>query len=51
MGELGTENRVLPLIKSHPHALDKELMETGGIARGTFYKYKGILQRKGLISI
>jgi hypothetical protein len=49
MGELGTENRVLALIKSHPHELDKELMKIGGVARGTFYRYKKILQRKGLV--
>jgi ACT domain-containing protein len=45
MGELGTENRVLALIKNHPHTSDKELIEMGGIAKATFYKFKRILER------
>jgi ACT domain-containing protein len=49
MGELGIENRVLALIKSHPEAADKELIELSGLSRGTFYKYKKILHSKGAI--
>jgi len=49
MGELGTENFVLSLIKNNLGASDKELLKKSGLSRGTFYKYKKILQRKGLI--
>jgi len=49
MGELGTENLVLSLFRKHPELPDKELMKIGGTKRGTFYKYKKILQGKGLI--
>jgi len=49
MGELGTENRVLSLIKKHPDKPDKEIIKMSGLSKGTFYKYKKILQGKGLI--
>jgi hypothetical protein len=49
MGELGTENRVLSLIKKYPDRPDKEIIKMGGLSRGTFYRYKKILQGKGLI--
>ena len=49
MGELGTENRVLSLIKKNPDKPDKEIIEISGLSKGTFYKYKKILQGKGLI--
>jgi hypothetical protein len=49
MGEIGMEDRVLALIKNNPGASDMELMEKSGLSRATFYKYKGILQRKGAI--
>jgi len=49
MGELGTENRVLSLIKKNPNRSDKEIIKMSGLSRGTFYKYKRILQGKGLI--
>ena len=48
-GEIGTENRVLTLIKNNPSAPDTELMEKSDLSRATFYKYKKILQRRGLI--
>jgi hypothetical protein len=48
-GEIGTENRVLTLIKNNPSASDTELMEKSDLSRATFYKYKMILQRRGLI--
>jgi len=31
------------------YAADKELTNRTGLSRGTFYKYKKIIQRKGLI--
>ena len=49
MGEIGMEDRVLALIRNNPGASDMELMEKSGLSRATFYKYKGILQRKGAI--
>jgi hypothetical protein len=49
MGELGTENRILSLFKKYPAELDKELIEKSGVSKGTFYRYKKILQGKGLI--
>jgi hypothetical protein len=49
MGELGTENLILSLFKKYPGEPDKELMKKGSVSKGTFYKYKKILQGKGLI--
>ena len=49
MGELGTENRVLSLIKQNPNRSDKEIIKMSGLSKGTFYKYKKILQGKGQI--
>jgi hypothetical protein len=49
MGELGTENRLLSLIKKNPDKSDKEMIKMSGLSKGTFYKYKKIFQRKGLI--
>jgi hypothetical protein len=49
MGELGTENLVLSLFRKHPDLTDKERMKKGGVSKGSFYKYKKILQGKGLI--
>jgi len=49
MGEMGTENRLLTLIKNNPDAPDKDLMKVSGLSRGTFYKYKRILRAKGII--
>jgi hypothetical protein len=49
MGELGTENRVLSIIKMNPQNTDRQLIKLSGLARGTFYKYKKILHSKGAI--
>jgi hypothetical protein len=49
MGELGTENLVLSLFRQYPDLTDKELIKMSGLSRGTFYKYKKILQAKDLI--
>ncbi|MGA3297673.1 MAG: hypothetical protein ABSD41_09505 [Candidatus Bathyarchaeia archaeon] len=49
MGELGTENFVLALIKNHPQTPDKELIDLSGISKGTFYKYRKIIHSKGAI--
>jgi len=49
MGELGTENRVLFLIKKHSDKPDKDIIRMTGLSKGTFYKYKKILQGKGQI--
>lgn len=49
MGELGTENLVLSLFRKHPELTDKELIKKTSISKGTFYKYKKILQGKGMI--
>jgi hypothetical protein len=49
MGELGTENRVLSLIKKNLDKPDKDIIKISGLSKGTFYKYKKILQRKNEI--
>ena len=49
MGELGTENRVLSLIKKNPGKSDKEIIKMSGLSKGTFYKHKKILQGEELI--
>jgi len=49
MGELGTENFMLSLIKNNPQSTDNELIKMGKLARGTFYKYKKILLSKGTL--
>jgi hypothetical protein len=49
MGELGTEDLVLSLFRKHHGLTDKELIKMSGLSRGTFYKYKKILQGKGSI--
>ena len=49
MGELGTENRLLSLIKKNPDKSDKEIIKISGLSKGTFYKYKKILLTRGLI--
>jgi hypothetical protein len=49
MGELGTENRGLSIIKMHPQDTDRQLIKMSGLARGTYYKYKKILHSKGEI--
>ena len=49
MGELGTEDLVLSLFRKHHGLTDKELIKMSGLLRGTFYKYKKILQGKGSI--
>jgi hypothetical protein len=51
MGELGPENRVLTAIKANSGVSDKEIIESNqvNVSKGTYYKYKSILQRKGLI--
>jgi len=49
MGELGTENRVLGLIKNNPNLSDNERIKKSGLSRGTYYKYKEILRTKGAI--
>ena len=43
------KNRVLALIRNNPGASDMDLIEKSGVPPGTFYKYKKILERKGLI--
>jgi len=48
MGELGPENRILSMSK-YPGEPDKELVEKIGVSKGGFYRYKKILQGKGLI--
>jgi hypothetical protein len=50
MGELGTENQILSVLKQNVGDADIELIRKSGVSRGTFYKYKRILQVKGLIS-
>jgi ACT domain-containing protein len=50
MGELGIENRILSVLKQNVGDMDNELIKKSGVSRGTFYKYKRILQVKGLIS-
>jgi hypothetical protein len=49
MGELGTENLVLSLFKSHPELTDKQRIEMSGLSKATFYKYKKIIKTRGLI--
>jgi ACT domain-containing protein len=49
MGELGTENRLLSVLKKNLGSTDEELIEKSGVSRGTFYRYKKILHGKGLI--
>jgi hypothetical protein len=49
MGELGTENRILSLLKKYPDTTDKELIAKSGSSKGTFYRYKKILHGKGMI--
>jgi transposase len=49
MGELGTEKRILFMFKKYPGEPDKELTKKSGVSKGTFYRYKKILQGKGLI--
>jgi ACT domain-containing protein len=49
MGELGTESRILSLINKNPDRPDKETIKMSSLSKGTFYKYKKILQNKGLI--
>jgi predicted DNA-binding transcriptional regulator AlpA len=36
-------------LRKHPGLTDKELMKMSGIKKGTFYRYKKVLQGKGLI--
>jgi hypothetical protein len=49
MGELGAESLVLSLFRKHPGCPDKELIEKSKLSRGTFYRYKRILQERGQI--
>jgi hypothetical protein len=49
MGELGTENLILSVIRKNPHESDQELMKMCGVSRGTYYKYKKVFQRKSLL--
>ena len=49
MGELGTINRVLSLIKKNRDKSDKELIRTSGLSKATFYRCKKILQARGAI--
>jgi DNA-binding IclR family transcriptional regulator len=49
MDELGTENRVLSLLKKNPDKSDMEIIKMSGLSKGTFHKYKKTLQRKGLV--
>jgi len=49
MGELGTENRLLSLIKKNPDKPDKDIIKMSGLSKGTFYKYNKVLQNKDLI--
>jgi hypothetical protein len=48
MGELGSEDLVLSLFRKYPIS-DEELIEKSKLSRGTFYKYKRILQERGQI--
>jgi len=36
-------------LRKHPGLTDKKLMKMSGIKKGTFYRYKKVLQGKGLI--
>jgi hypothetical protein len=49
MGELGTENRILSVLKQNVGATDRELIKKSGVSRGTYYKYKKILLGKELL--
>ena len=49
MGELGTERRIELIIRSNPNMSDKHRMEMADVSPATFYKYKKILQGKGLV--
>jgi ACT domain-containing protein len=40
---------VMHLIKKNPDKPDKEIIKMSGLSKGTFYKYKKVLQNKGLI--
>lgn len=46
---LGTEKYLISLFKDNSGKDDKELIAISGLSRGTFYKYKKILKRKGLL--
>jgi hypothetical protein len=48
MGELGTENRVLFLIKKYRDKSDKEIIKMSGLSKGTYYKFKKILKTREL---
>jgi hypothetical protein len=49
MGELGIEIRILSILKQNVGDTDNELIKKSGVSRGTFYKYKKILQGKDLL--
>ena len=49
MGELGIETRILSVLKQNVGDTDNELIKKSGVSRGTFYKYKKILQGKDLL--
>ncbi len=46
MRELGPEKLILSVIRKNPDGTDQELIESSGVSRGTFYKYKKILQHR-----
>jgi len=48
-GTLGPESLVLSLFSRYPGCSDNELIEKSELSRGTFYKYKRILQARGAI--
>jgi hypothetical protein len=48
-GELGMEKLILSVIRNKPEAADHELIESSGVSRGTFYKYKNKLEQRDLI--
>jgi hypothetical protein len=49
MRELGPEKLILSVIRNKPQGTDQELIESSGVSRGTFYKYKKKLEQRGLI--
>jgi len=49
MRELGPEKLILSVIRKNPEGTDQELIESSGVSRGTFYKYKKKLEQRGLI--
>jgi hypothetical protein len=49
MRELGPEKLILSVIRKNPKGTDQELIESSGVSRGTFYKYKKKLEQRGLI--